>query len=186
MKINFANDRKNKFKIITKREVLIALVVFCIIFLILCDKPYFAQDFYLFKPFLWKVSATTTLGYSISAPVIGDESDLNSDKVIIMDITEEAAGYETPKDYVRARLNEEQSKFEFQWDEVGSFEIGGNQDAYYFIFRPGGEYSGSKNLEVIIKKDEKVYMVSYRSNWRRFDGNYEGALRTIKSFRIKD
>jgi hypothetical protein len=178
--------KEGKFRYISKREIIIALVVSCVIFLILCDKPYITKNFYLFKPFLWKVSASTTLGYSIAAPVIGDESDINTDKVVIQDITEEAAGYATPKDYILKRVNEEQTKFEFQWDEVGAFEIGGGQEAYYFIFRPGGEYSGSKNLEVIIKKGETVYMVSYRSNWRRFDGNYKGALRTIKSFRIKN
>ena len=61
----------------------------------------------------------------------------------------------------------------------------GGQEAYYFVFSPGGEYSGNKLLQVAIKKDDKMILATFRSRWMNFDDNYQKAYNLIKSIRIK-
>lgn len=73
---------------------------------------------------------------------------------------------------------------QFQLFDAGRMDMG-DQEAYYFVFSPGGEYSGNKLLQVAIKKGDKMILATFRSRWMNFDDNYQKAYNLIKSIRIK-
>jgi len=184
-------NKPDKRNLITIREIMIIAVVALVIFLITCDRPVWEQNFSTIRPSFWKQQNFdgTTLLKAPSAP--GDD-EFNADSFTIQDITEKARDYATSKDYVLHRVDEEQSvesnRFEenkFNWEDAGPFIGADGHEAYFFIYRPGGEYSGSKNMEVIIKKGDKTYMLAYRSKWGRFDKNFSKAMKIFTSFKIK-
>jgi len=195
------NPAKKKFslknKYITKREIIIAAVVAVVIFLIVCDKPMFEDGFTLWKPYLWSTQKLSSGDVIINISKAGASDDaVDLDKVVICDKSSELNDeIQTAKDYITYRINYE---VEYSMEEVPPdktseqvqiFETGrlnfGGYDVYYFIYTPGGEYSGNKTLEVAIRKGDKLYTAEYRSRWMNFDNNYKKAFKMIKTIRIK-
>ena len=195
-----AKDLKKKLsKYITKREIIIVAAVVLVVFLILCDKPYSADFFFMWKPAFWSVNKISDDdGYKITVPKAGaSDSGTELDNVIIKDISSELTDeIATPKDYIIDQINFQTERADkshyprgtvveqFQLFDAGSMKIG-DQEAYYFVFSPGGEYSGNKLLQVAIKKGDKMILATYRSRWMYFDDNYQKAYNLIRSIRIK-
>ena len=185
-----------KSKFITKREIFIILGVAVVIFLIVCSKPYSGEYFSCFKPSFWSVKESGG-SYIFTIPTAGgDPNSVLEDKVIVTDITSELENYPTPKDYILFRINEEidyasRDVADYQTEPVDIIEVGNlntrmGQEAYYFIFTPGGEYSGNKIIEVAIKNGDKMVLASFRSRWMKFDNNYKSALKMIKTIKPKN
>ena len=192
--------KKTLQKYITKREIMIIAAVALVIFLILCNKPYSGDFFFCWKPSFWSVNKISDDdGYKIIVPKAGaSDSGTELDNVIIKDISSVLSDeIATPEDYIIDQINFQVDRADkshyprgtvveqFQLFDVGSMNMGGGQEAYYFIFSPGGEYSGNKLLQVAIKKDDKLILATFRSRWMSFDDNYQKAYNLIKSIRIK-
>ncbi len=195
----FADIKKKLSKYITKREIIIAAVVALIVFLVLCNKPYFGDFFTVWKPAFWNVTKIASDGgYKFVIPQAGQsDGGTELDNVIIKDVSSELSDeIQTAKDYILKQMNDQieladnslyprgTTVEQIQIFEVGRMDTAG-QEMYYFIFTPGGEYSGNKLLQVAIKKGDKLVCATYRSRWMNFDNNYQKAYNMIKSIRIK-
>ena len=153
----------------------------------------------MWKPSFWSVvKISDNDGYKVTIPKAGSsDAGTELDNVIIKDISSVLSDEITnPKEYILDQINFQTDRADkshyargtvveqFQLFEVGRMDIGG-QESYYFIFSPGGEYSGNKLLQVAIKKGDKMVLATYRSRWMQFDDNYQKAYNLIKSIRIK-
>lgn len=194
-----ADLRKKLSKYITKREIIIAAAVLLIVFLIMCDKPYFGDFFTAWKPAFWSSAKIPgDGGYKFTIPRAGmSDSGTELDNVIIKDVSSSLSDeIRTAQEYIIDQMNFQIDRADKSHyprgtvvEQVQVFDIGtlkmGDQEAYYFIFTPGGEYSGNKLLQVAIKKGDKMICATYRSRWMNFDDNYQKAYNMIRSIRIK-
>jgi hypothetical protein len=191
--------RKLISKYITKREIIIVVAVALVIFLVMCDKPYSGDFFSVWRPAFWSVQKISNDdGYKITIPRAGaSDSGVELDNVIIKDISSVLSDeIATPKDYILDQINFQVDRADkshyargtvveqFQLFDVGRMNMSG-QESYYFVFSPGGEYSGNKLLQVAVKKGDKMILATYRSRWMNFDDNYQKAYNLINSIRIK-
>ena len=199
IKSNAGDLKKTLKKYITKREIIIVAAVALVIFLILCNKPYSGDFFFLWRPAFWSVNKISDDdGYKITVPKAGaSDSGTELDNVIIKDISSSLSEEITnPKEYIIDQINFQVDRADkshyargivveqFQLFDAGRMDMG-DQEAYYFVFSPGGEYSGNKLLQVAIKKGDKMILATFRSRWMNFDDNYQKAYNLIKSIRIK-
>ncbi len=199
LKTNIIDLKKTLSKYITKREIIIVAVVALVVFAILCDKPFSGDFFFMWKPSFWSIETIgSDSGYKVTIPKMGaSDSGVELDNIIIKDISSELSDEITSaKDYIVSQINfqvetasNENIPKDVVSEQVQIFETGrvnmGGQDAYYFIFTPGGEYSGNKILQVAIKKGDTLVSAQFRSRWMNFDDNFEQAFKMIKSIRIK-
>lgn len=187
-------------KYIGKRELIIVAVVAVIIFAIVCDKPFSADYFFMWKPSFWSIEEVgSEQSYKVVIPEAGaSDSGIELDNVIIKDISSELNGdIETAKDYIISQIefhvdnamntyipkNEVREQVEIF--ETGRLNYGKDYDVYYWIFTPGGEYSGNKILQVAIRKGDRLINAQFRSRWTKFDKNFDQAFEMIKSIRVK-
>ncbi|MBO5298647.1 MAG: hypothetical protein J6B51_01040, partial [Clostridia bacterium] len=126
------------------------------------------------------------------------DSGIELDNVVIKDISDELTDEITnAKEYIISQIDfqvetamdvfvpKNEVREQVQIFETGRLDYGKGYDAYYFIFTPGGEYSGNKILQVAIHKDDVLISASFRSRWTKFDKNFDQAFDMIKSIRIK-
>lgn len=192
--------KKTISKYVGKRELIIVAVVAVIIFAIVCDKPFSGDYFSMFKPSFWSAQEIKSeRSYKITIPEAGSsDSGIELDNVVIKDISDELTDEITnAKEYIISQIDfqvetamdvfvpKNEVREQVQIFETGRLDYGKGYDAYYFIFTPGGEYSGNKILQVAIHKDDVLISASFRSRWTKFDRNFDQAFDMIKSIRIK-
>lgn len=191
--------KKTISKYITKRELIIIAVVAIGIFLILCDKPCSTDFFFMWKPSFWSMDQIDDASYKIVIPEAGSsDSGIELDSIVITDISHELTDeITTAKEYIIAQIDfqvfnamdvfvpKNEVREQVEIFETGRLNFGSKYDVYYYIFTPGGEYSGNKILHVAIQKGDKLISAQYRSRWMDFDNNYEEAFEMIKSIRVK-
>lgn len=192
--------KKTISKYVGKREIIIVAIVAVIIFAIVCDKPFSGEYFSMFKPSFWSAQEIKSeRSYKITIPEAGSsDSGIELDNVVIKDISDELTDEITnAKEYIISQIDfqvetamdvfvpKNEVREQVQIFETGRLDYGKGYDAYYFIFTPGGEYSGNKILQVAIHKDDVLISASFRSRWTKFDKNFDQAFDMIKSIRIK-
>ncbi len=192
--------KKTISKYVGKRELIIVAIVAVIIFAIVCDKPFSGDYFSMFKPSFWSAQEIKSeRSYKITIPEAGSsDSGIELDNVVIKDISDELTDEITnAKEYIISQIDfqvetamdvfvpKNEVREQVQIFETGRLDYGKGYDAYYFIFTPGGEYSGNKILQVAIHKDDVLISASFRSRWTKFDRNFDQAFDMIKSIRIK-
>lgn len=192
--------KKTISKYVGKRELIIVAIVSVIIFAIVCDKPFSGDYFSMFKPSFWSAQEIKSeRSYKITIPEAGSsDSGIELDNVVIKDISDELTDEITnAKEYIISQIDfqvetamdvfvpKNEVREQVQIFETGRLDYGKGYDAYYFIFTPGGEYSGNKILQVAIHKDDVLISASFRSRWTKFDKNFDQAFDMIKSIRIK-
>ena len=192
--------KKTISKYVGKREIIIVAIVAVIIFAIVCDKPFSGDYFSMFKPSFWSAQEIKSeRSYKITIPEAGSsDSGIELDNVVIKDISDELTDEITnAKEYIISQIDfqvetamdvfvpKNEVREQVQIFETGRLDYGKGYDAYYFIFTPGGEYSGNKILQVAIHKDDVLISASFRSRWTKFDRNFDQAFDMIKSIRIK-
>ncbi|MBO5035769.1 MAG: hypothetical protein J6D42_01645 [Clostridia bacterium] len=192
--------KKTISKYVGKRELIIVAIVAVIIFAIVCDKPFSGDYFSMFKPSFWSAQEIKSeRSYKITIPEAGSsDSGIELDNVVIKDISDELTDEITnAKEYIISQIDfqvetamdvfvpKNEVREQVQIFETGRLDYGKGYDAYYFIFTPGGEYSGNKILQVAIHKDDVLISASFRSRWTKFDKNFDQAFDMIKSIRIK-
>ena len=192
--------KKTISKYVGKREIIIVAIVAVIIFAIVCDKPFSGEYFSMFKPSFWSAQEIKSeRSYKITIPEAGSsDSGIELDNVVIKDISDELTDEITnAKEYIISQIDfqvetamdvfvpKNEVREQVQIFETGRLDYGKGYDAYYFIFTPGGEYSGNKILQVAIHKDDVLISASFRSRWTKFDRNFDQAFDMIKSIRIK-
>jgi len=192
--------KKTISKYVGKRELIIVAIVAVIIFAIVCDKPFSGEYFSMFKPSFWSAQEIKSeRSYKITIPEAGSsDSGIELDNVVIKDISDELTDEITnAKEYIISQIDfqvetamdvfvpKNEVREQVQIFETGRLDYGKGYDAYYFIFTPGGEYSGNKILQVAIHKDDVLISASFRSRWTKFDRNFDQAFDMIKSIRIK-
>lgn len=192
--------KKTISKYVGKRELIIVAIVAVIIFAIVCDKPFSGEYFSMFKPSFWSAQEIKSeRSYKITIPEAGSsDSGIELDNVVIKDISDELTDEITnAKEYIISQIDfqvetamdvfvpKNEVREQVQIFETGRLDYGKGYDAYYFIFTPGGEYSGNKILQVAIHKDDVLISASFRSRWTKFDKNFDQAFDMIKSIRIK-
>lgn len=196
----FSELKKTISKYVGKRELIIVAIVAVIIFAIVCDKPFSGDYFSMFKPSFWSAQEIKSeRSYKITIPEAGSsDSGIELDNVVIKDISDELTDEITnAKEYIISQIDfqvetamdvfvpKNEVREQVQIFETGRLDYGKGYDAYYFIFTPGGEYSGNKILQVAIHKDDVLISASFRSRWTKFDRNFDQAFDMIKSIRIK-
>ena len=192
--------KKTISKYVGKRELIIVAIVAVIIFAIVCDKPFSGDYFSMFKPSFWSAQEIKSeRSYKITIPEAGSsDSGIELDNVVIKDISDELTDEITnAKEYIISQIDfqvetamdvfvpKNEVREQVQIFETGRLDYGKGYDAYYFIFTPGGEYSGNKILQVAIHKDDVLISASFRNRWTKFDKNFDQAFDMIKSIRIK-
>ncbi|MBQ4628341.1 MAG: hypothetical protein IJB44_04620 [Clostridia bacterium] len=192
--------KKTISKYVGKRELIIVAIVAVIIFAIVCDKPFSGDYFSMFKPSFWSAQEIKSeRSYKFTIPEAGSsDSGIELDNVVIKDISDELTDEITnAKEYIISQIDfqvetamdvfvpKNEVREQVQIFETGRLDYGKGYDAYYFIFTPGGEYSGNKILQVAIHKDDVLISASFRSRWTKFDKNFDQAFDMIKSIRIK-
>ena len=192
--------KKTISKYVGKRELIIVAIVAVIIFAIVCDKPFSGDYFSMFKPSFWSAQEIKSeRSYKITIPEAGSsDSGIELDNVVINDISDELTDeIANAKEYIISQIDfqvetamdvfvpKNEVREQVQIFETGRLDYGKGYDAYYFIFTPGGEYSGNKILQVAIHKDDVLISASFRSRWTKFDKNFDQAFDMIKSIRIK-
>ena len=200
IKNNILDLKKTLNKYIGKRELILAAVVAVIIFAIVCDKPFSSDYFFMWKPSFWTIEQVgSEANYKIVIPEAGaSDSGIELDNVVITDISYELDDkIKTAKDYIISQIDfhvenamttyipKNEVREQVEIFETGRLNYGKGYDVYYWIFTPGGEYSGNKILQVAIQKGDKLINAQFRSRWTKFDKNFDQAFDMIKSIRVK-